>query len=156
LNHPGAGGAIAARVAAGAAADGYTLYMPVSSAFVTLPGAAANLPLEVPRDFLPIGLVGEQPMFITAAPATGIKTLPELIAAARKRPGGISYAAMGRGRMSHLTGELLQRRADIKLLMVPYAGGPAQALNDLMGGRVQVLIEGGSALAGAMQAGALT
>jgi tripartite-type tricarboxylate transporter receptor subunit TctC len=156
LNHPGAGGSIAARLAAAAAPDGYTLYMPVSSAFVTLPGAAANLPLEVPRDFAPIGLVGEQPMFITVAPSTGIKTLAELIAAAKKRPGEISYASTGRGRMSHLTGELLQSRADIKLLMVPYAGGPSQALNDLMGGRVHMLIEGGSALAGAIQAGTLT
>ncbi len=85
LNHPGAGGSIAARLAAASAPDGYTLYMPVSSAFVTLPGAAPNLPLEVPRDFAPIGLVGEQPMFLTVAPSTGIKTLAELIAADPRR-----------------------------------------------------------------------
>ena len=53
LNHPGAGGAVAARTAAAAAPDGYTLYMPASSAFVTLPGLQANLPLDVPRDFDP-------------------------------------------------------------------------------------------------------
>ena len=60
LNHPGAGGAIAARTAAQAAPDGYTLYMPASSAFVTLPGQQANLPLELPRDFVPIGFVAAQ------------------------------------------------------------------------------------------------
>jgi len=69
LNQPGAGGAVAARAAAGAAADGYTLYMPAASAFVTLAGLQPNLPLEVPRDFTPIGFVGEQPMFLTVTPA---------------------------------------------------------------------------------------
>ncbi len=155
LNQPGAGGSLAARAAASASADGYTLFMAVSSAFVTLRGAAPNIPIEVPRDFLPITIVGEQPMFITIAPATGITTLAGLIEAAKRRPGEIAYAVSGRGRQSHLTGELLQSRADIKLLMVPYAGGPTQALNDVMGGRVQVLIEGGTALVGPMQAGNL-
>ncbi len=155
MNQPGAGGSLAARAAAGATADGYTLLMAVSSAFVTMKGAAPGIPLEVPRDFLAISLIGEQPMFITIAPATGITTLAGLIDAARRRPGEIAYAVSGRGRQSHLTGEMLQRRADIKLLMVPYAGGPAQALNDVIGGRVQMLIEGGTALVGAMQAGTL-
>src|SRR5436853_3650795 len=68
LNQPGAGGAVAARAAASAAPDGYTLYMPAASAFVTLAGLQPNLPLEVPRDFTPIGFVGEQPMFLTVTP----------------------------------------------------------------------------------------
>src|SRR5262245_12016407 len=107
LNHPGAGGAVAARTAAAAAPDGYTLYMPASSAFVTLPGLQTNLPLEVPRDFVPIGFVGEQPFFISVAPALGVATLTELIALAKKRPGEICYAATGRGTLSHLSGEAL-------------------------------------------------
>src|SRR5262245_55709262 len=64
-NHPGAGGAIAARTAAQAAPDGYTLFIPALSTFVAPPGAAANLPLQVPRDFAPIGYFGGSPMFIT-------------------------------------------------------------------------------------------
>ena len=155
INQPGAGGSLAARTAAGAEPDGSTLLMAVSSAFVTMKGAAPNIPIEVPRDFAPIGLVGEQPMFITIASQTGIKTLPALIEAAKQRPGEISYAVSGLGRQSHLTGEMLQRRTGIKLLMVPYSGGPTQALGDLIGGRVQMLIEGGTALVGAMQSGAL-
>jgi tripartite-type tricarboxylate transporter receptor subunit TctC len=155
LNQPGAGGSTAARAAAGASPDGSTLFMAVSSAFVTMKGAAPNIPIEVPKDFAPISLIGEQPMFIAIAPDTGIKTLSELVAAAKQKPGEISYAVSGRGRQSHLTGEMLQRRTGIKLLMVPYSGGPAQAMGDLMGGRVQMLIEGGTALVGAMQSGRL-
>ena len=155
MNQPGGGGSVAARAAAGAPPDGYTLFMAVSSAFVTMKGAAPNIPIEVPHDFVPISLIGEQPMFITIAPQTGIKTLPALIEAAKQKPGEITYAVSGRGRQSHLTGEMLQRRAGIKLLMVPYSGGPAQAMGDLIGGRVQMLIEGGTALIGAMQSGKL-
>lgn len=155
MNQPGAGGSLAARAAAAATPDGYTLFMAVSSAFVTIKGAAPNIPIEVPRDFAPISLIGEQPMFITIAPSTGITTLAGLIAAAKQKPGEISYAVSGRGRQSHLTGVMIQRRTGIELLMVPYSGGPAQAMSDLMSGRVQMLIEGGTALIGAMQSGKL-
>src|ERR687887_1896675 len=82
LNQPGAGGAVAARAAAAAAGDGYTLYMPASSAFVTLPGLQANLPLELPRDFVPVGFVALQPFLLSVASSLGVKTLPELIALA--------------------------------------------------------------------------
>src|SRR5438067_8485745 len=90
LDHPGAGGAVAARTAAAAAPDGYTLYMPASSAFVTLPGLQANLPLEVPRDFAPVGFVGLQPFFLSVASPLAAKTLPEFIALAKQKPGEIS------------------------------------------------------------------
>ena len=155
LNHPGAGGSIAARVAAASAPDGYTLYMPTTSAFVTLPGTTPNLPLEVPRDFAPIGLIGEVPIFVAVAPSLGVSSLPELIALAKKRSGKISYAATGRGTLTHLTGQLLQSRAGIRLLMVPYLGGPAQALSDVMSGRVPVIIEGFSGISGAIRGGSI-
>src|ERR1700738_1573653 len=134
VNHPGAGGAISARIAADAEPDGYTLYMPALSAFLAVPGKAANLPLDLPRDFTPIGSVVEQPMFIAVAPFLGVTTLPQLISLASGRPGEISYAATGVGRLTHLTGELLQYRTGIKLLLVPYSGGPSHALNDVIGG----------------------
>src|SRR5438309_671989 len=110
LNQPGAGGAVAARAAAAAAPDGYTLYMPAASAFVTLAGLQPNLPLHVPQDFTPIGFVSEQPMFLTVTPKLGVSTLPEFVALAKKQPGELSYAATGRGTMTHLTGELLKSK----------------------------------------------
>src|SRR6478752_4590606 len=155
LNHPGAGGAVAARTAAQAAPDGYTLYMPASSAFVTLPGLQANLPLEVPRDFVPAGFVALQPFFLSVVSSLGAKTLPEFIALAKERSGELSYAATGRGTLSHLTGEALQQRAGIKLLMVPYLGGTPQALNDVISGRVPMVIDAYPPLLGALQAGAI-
>jgi len=155
LNQPGAGGSLAARAAAGTAPDGYTFFMAVSSTFVTMKGAAPNIPVQVPKDFEPVSLVSEQPMFITVSPQTNIQSLADLIAMAKQKPNEVSYAVSGRGRQSHLTGELLERRTNIKLLMIPYSGGPAQAMSDLTTGRVQVLIEGGTALIGAMQGGRL-
>jgi tripartite-type tricarboxylate transporter receptor subunit TctC len=155
VNQPGGGGVISARVAAEAAPDGYTLYMPALSVFLPAPGKAANTALELPRDFAPIGSVTEQPMFIAAAPSLGVSTLPELIALAKRRPGEISYAVTGVGRLTHLTGELLQLRTGIKLLLVPYSGGPSHSLNDIMGGRIQFIIEAYQGLAGAIQGGNL-
>ena len=156
VDEPGASGAIAAHAAAEAPSDGYTLFAPAISLFIALPGKAENLPLMLPRDFLPVGSLIGQPMFICASAASGIKTLPDLIARAKQHPGQISFAATGIGRITHLTGLLLQSRADIKLQVVPYTGGPAAALTDVVGGRVPLIIEGYSGLAGAIQAHTLT
>ncbi len=153
VNHPGANGSVAARAAAEAAPDGYTLYMPVLSTFVALSSVAANLPLKLPRDFIPIGYTAENPMFIAVSPSLHVETLPELIALAKERPGKISIAVTGIGRLTHLTGEVLQQRAAIKLLTVPYTGGPAAALGDVGGGRVSMIIEGYSGIVGAVKAG---
>ncbi|HEY2530076.1 MAG TPA: tripartite tricarboxylate transporter substrate-binding protein [Xanthobacteraceae bacterium] len=153
INQPGGGGAIAARATATAAPDGYTLGMMAFSDFVAVAGTADNLPIQVPRDFTPIGYLGGAPMFVTAAPWLGVKTLPELIALAKKRPGDLAYGSNGPGRLTHLTGELLQRRAGIKLLMVPYSGGTAQVLNDMMGGRIALAFDSYSGVAGAIAAG---
>ena len=153
INQPSAGGAIAVRGAAAAAPDGYTLAMPAVSAFVALPGAAAGLPIQVPRDFATIGYLGGAPMFITAAPNLGAKSLPDLIALAKQGPGELAYGTNGPGRLTHLTGELLQSQAGIKLLMISYSGGTAQVLNDVMGGRIPIAIDAYSGLAGAVQAG---
>jgi tripartite-type tricarboxylate transporter receptor subunit TctC len=155
LNQPGAGGAVAARAGASAAPDGYTLYAPAASAFVTLAGLQPNLPLQLPRDFKPIGFVGEQPMFMTVPPSLGVSNLQEFIALAKKEPGKLSYAATGRGTMTHLTGELLKARAAIDVLAVPYTGGAPQALNDSLGGRLSMVIEGLAALVGPIDSGAM-
>jgi tripartite-type tricarboxylate transporter receptor subunit TctC len=153
VNHPGANGSLAAHAASDAAADGYTLFTPALSTFVALPTVAPNLPMKLPRDFLPIGFIAEQPMFIAVDPALGITTLRQLIDRAKKEPGKISIALSGIGRLTHLTGELLQERANIKLLSVPYTHGPASALGDVAAGRVSMIIEGYSGIIGAVKAG---
>jgi tripartite-type tricarboxylate transporter receptor subunit TctC len=158
LNHPGAGGSIAARTASQSPNDGYTLSFAAASTFTALagaPGVPANLPIEVPRDFLPIGFVSQQPMFIAASPKAGINSIADLIAEAKKRPGEIAYATTGVGRITHLTMELLQIRAGIKLQMIPYAGGPSQALSDLIAGRVQIVLEGYGGVGPGIESGSL-
>jgi tripartite-type tricarboxylate transporter receptor subunit TctC len=154
LNHPGAGGGISAREASRSGNDGYTLYMPATSPFLALPGApgvSPNLPIELPRDFVSISLILEQPLYIGASHKSGIDNLAQLIAMAKQKPNEISYAATGRGRLTHLTMELLQSRAGIQLQLVPYAGGPAQAMNDVMSGRVPLVLDGYAGLAPAIK-----
>jgi len=153
VNHPGANGSIAARAASEAAADGYTLYSPALSTFLARPTVAPNLPVKLPRDFLPIGFIAEQPMFIAVDPKSGITTLPQFVDRAKKAPGTLSIAVSGIGRLTHLTGLLLQQRAGIKLIPVPYNGGPSAAISDVAAGRVNMIIEGYPGIIGAVNAG---
>jgi tripartite-type tricarboxylate transporter receptor subunit TctC len=155
VNHPGGGGSIGARAAAAAEPDGYTLYMPVLSDFVARPGIAPNLPLMLPRDFIALGFTAENPMFIAVTPTLGVSTLAELIALAKTKPGEITYATTGVGRLTHLAGELLQMRAGINLLLVPYTGGPSHAVADVANGRVSLIIEGYSGIAASIKSGLL-
>jgi tripartite-type tricarboxylate transporter receptor subunit TctC len=155
VNHAGAFGSIAVRAATDATADGYTLFMPSLASFIAPQGTASNVPLQLPRDFLPIGFTAENPMFIAVNPALGVSTLPQLIALAKKEPGTISIAVTGVGRLTHLTGLVLQERADIQLLPVPYNAGPAAALADVASGRVSMIIEGYSGIVGSLKAGQL-
>lgn len=153
VNRPGANGSIAARAAADAVNDGYTLYMPALSTFVALPTVAPNLPVRLPRDFLPIGFTAEQPMFIAVDPALGITTLPQLLARAKAEPGKLSIASSGVGRLTHLTGELLKMRTDTDMVSIPYPRGISAALSDVGSGRVSLLIENYSGIVGAVKAG---
>jgi len=154
VNQPGAGGAISARVASTSPADGYTLYLPATSPFLAVaggPGVAPNLPLEMPRDFIAVGFVLQQPLFIGASHKSGITSIGDVIARAKEKPGEVGYAATGRGRLTHLTMELLQAQANVKLQLVPYQGGPAQAMGDVMEGRVALVLDAYAGLASALQ-----
>jgi tripartite-type tricarboxylate transporter receptor subunit TctC len=91
-----------------------------------------------------------QPMFIGVSKTLNVKTVPELIEVAKKRPGEISFAATGRGRITHLTMELFQSMAGVKLTFVPYTGGPAAAMNDVTTGRVGIVLDGYPGVAGAI------
>lgn len=155
LNRPGANGSIAARAAGEAAPDGYTLFVPSLSTFVASPTVAPNLPVKVPRDFLPIGFTADQPMFITVSPTVHADTLAQFIELAKKEPGKFSVAVSGIGRLTHLTGELLQSRTGIHLTSIPYTKGMANALADAASGRVSLIIENFAAVIGGVKGGQL-
>jgi tripartite-type tricarboxylate transporter receptor subunit TctC len=154
INRNGGAGLIAAQAAAAARPDGYTLYMPTSTALVILPETQPKLPVNFERDFVPIGLISQSPMIIAASPALGVSTLEEFIALAKKRPGDIFYSANNRGSFPHLAAEFFRHRAGIDLTFVPYPGAAA-GLQDLLGGRISMIVEGPSALSGAIQAGSI-
>lgn len=153
LNRPGAGGLLAAQAASSAQPDGYTLYLPFSSTFVVLPETQPKMPLNLERDIVPIGMVGELPMVIAAVPSLGVSTLPELITLAKRRPRQVLYGTL-RGGVPHLTMEMFASRAGIELNFVPYAASP-QALNDIVGGTLQLFVEAMPATIGAIQGGSL-
>jgi tripartite-type tricarboxylate transporter receptor subunit TctC len=154
INRNGAAGLVAAQAAAAAQPDGYTLYMPTSTALVILPETQPKMPVNFERDFVPIGLISQSPLIVAISPALGVSTLEQLIAVAKKRPGEILYAANNRGSFPHLAGEFFRHRAGIDLTFVPYAGAAA-GLQDLLGGRISMMVEGPPALSGALQAGSI-
>lgn len=149
LNRPGAGGQIAAQAASNVERDGYTLYMTQASTYTVLP-VMQNLPFDLDKTFVPIGLVGEQPIAIAVTPSLPVSTLPELMALARATNGGMLYGATNRGGQSHLTGELLRARADLPLTFV-HASGAAASINDVSTGRIPIMFEAIAGLAGAIQ-----
>ena len=128
------------RAAGTSAPDGLTLFLGLSSHFVALPEMQATFPFDVGRDFVPIGFVGEQPMAVAATPALGVATIEELVTLAKRRPGELTFAAGNRGGVPHLSAEWLRKEADIDFTLVHYPATP-QALNDVLGGRVPVILD---------------
>jgi tripartite-type tricarboxylate transporter receptor subunit TctC len=149
LNRPGAGGLIAMQALASAERDNHTLYWPSSSSLVVLPETNPKLPLDIAKDLIPIGLVGEQPFLIVANNEVGVSTLPDLIALAKKKPGELTYAANFRGSLPNMTGEMFKGAAKVDVTFVPYPGAP-QGLQDVLGGRVSMMVEGIAAFTGPM------
>jgi len=152
INQPGGAGAVAIKAVAPAPADGHTLYMSLSSNFIALPALQQNFPVDLVRDFVPIGYVGDHPMVVAASHDLGVNTLSELIALAKKRKGELNVAAGNRGSILHLTGEWLRSASGTKFTLLHYAGG-AQALPDLMGGRLQATIDAIASMRGPIDSG---
>jgi tripartite-type tricarboxylate transporter receptor subunit TctC len=155
VNHAGGGGVLAGRAAASADPDGYTLYVPTITTFVIMPEIQSSLPFDLDRDFVPIGFFAETPMMIAAAPSLGVGSLRDLLSVAKSRPKELFYAANNRGSLPHLAAELFRARTGADLTFVPYQGAAA-GLQDLMGGRIAVIVESVGALAGAVQSGSVT
>ena len=133
-NRPGAGGVVASEAAAKAAPDGYTLII-VATGHALNPHLYAKLPYDSFNDFTPLSLIGTSPNMLLVRADSPFKTLADLIAAARARPGQLSYGHAGNGTSPHLAGELLKYLAKIDITPVPYKGG-APALTDLIGGHI--------------------
>src|SRR5712691_1153436 len=153
-NHPGAAGAIGMKVAGSAPADGYTLLFALSSSFVALPEIAKDYPYDLVRDFVSIGFVCEQPMAIAVPPSLGVGSLGALIEYVKKRPGEVNVAVLSRGGIPHLTAEWIKLAAGLEWTSINYPGTPA-GLSDVMGGRVQVIMDGLPSLAGSINGGKL-
>ena len=133
-NRPGAGGVVASEAAAKAAPVGYTLII-VATGHALNPHLYAKLPYDLFADFTPITLIGTSPNMALVRTDSPIKSIADLISAARARPGEISYGHAGNGTSPHLAGELLKSMAKIDITPIPYKGG-APALTDLIGGHI--------------------
>jgi tripartite-type tricarboxylate transporter receptor subunit TctC len=139
-NRPGANGVLATDAVAKATADGYTLLFNTNAdtANVTL---LDNLPYDLERDFAPITVAGAMPHIVVVHPALPVKTLAELVALAKQKPGALNFASVGIGSTPHLAGELFNNMAQVEMVHVPYKGS-AQAIADVIGGQVQVMFLG--------------
>src|SRR6266704_752180 len=135
-NKPGAGGNLGVEQAVKSPSDGYTLVIGQTSNLAINPALYAKLPYDPLKDLSPIALIVSAPVVLVVAANSRYASLGDLLAAAKTDPGGVTFASPGNGTVSHLTGELLQRAAGVKLTHVPYKGA-SQALTDTLGGQVQ-------------------
>ena len=154
INQPGAGGAVAIRAVAATPPDGTTLYMSLATNYIALPELQSNFPVDVVRDFVPIGFVGGHPVLVAVSPELGVGTLPELITLANKRKGELNFAAGNRGSILHLAAEWLRSATGMDVTLLHYASA-SQAMTDILGSRVHVLVDPLTSVRGAVEAGKL-
>lgn len=139
-NRGGSGGVIGSQAALQAPADGYTIVLHTLSSGVLNAGLYSNMPFDLRRAFAPVGLIGTVPNIIVVNPRLQAHTLQELASLVRANPGRITYASSGPGTIVHLSGQMLANMIGAPMVHVPYRGsGPA--LNDLMAGTVDVMVD---------------
>jgi tripartite-type tricarboxylate transporter receptor subunit TctC len=137
-NRSGAGGVIGSSAVAAAPPDGYTLLL-VSSTFTINPAIKKSMPFDTIKDFTPVAFIARSPLLLTASNKLPVKSAAELLALARSKPNQITYASAGPGSINQISAELIALSAGVKFLHVPYRGG-APALNDLLGGQVDIYV----------------
>ncbi|HYC46324.1 MAG TPA: tripartite tricarboxylate transporter substrate binding protein [Burkholderiales bacterium] len=139
-NRAGAGGTVAAATLATAAPDGYTIGL-VANGEIAISPNLRKVPYDPLKDFSPISRIGASQLALVIHPSVPAKSVADLVALAKAKPGAINFASSGTGSTAHLAGELFKTLAGINIVHVPYKGaGPA--LTDVMGGQVQMLISG--------------
>src|SRR5215471_14066027 len=134
-NRPGAGGLIGAQAVATAPADGYTVLI-ANSGHAILGTLNKSLPFDPVGDFSGVALVGDAPTLVNVAPSLGVRSLPELVALAKAKPGSINYGSAGIGTATHLAGAYFALRTGTELVHVPYTVS-STIIADLLGGRIQ-------------------
>jgi tripartite-type tricarboxylate transporter receptor subunit TctC len=153
-NRGGAGGMLGAAAVAQAPPDGYTLLLGTGSTHGTNSSVYAKVSYDPVRDFVPVVLVSTSPLLLVVRPTLPAKTVSELIALARSKPGGLSFGSYGTGSINHLGAELFNSMAGIQTNHVPYRGS-APALTDLIGGRLDFTFDGVSTSLGYIEAGSI-
>lgn len=136
-NRAGAGGILGAEIAAKAAPDGYTVFMATAGILTVIPHLNNKAPYSVERDFLPVSLVASVPSVLVVHPSLPVKSVKDLIALAKAKPGAINYASTGNGTLPHLAAEFFKQQAKVNMVHIAYKGS-APATTDLLGGNVEV------------------
>jgi tripartite-type tricarboxylate transporter receptor subunit TctC len=152
-NKPGAGTIIGTQSVATSEPDGYTLLMGTFANAVN-PSLNAKLPYDAHKDFAPVSLIARSFNLVVVNPASSIKSIADLIAAARAEPDRLSYGTYGTGTSAHLAGELFKHMSGVKLTTVPYKGA-APAITDLLGGQIDVIFTTVASAASLVGAGRL-
>ncbi len=153
-NRPGAGGTTAAKAAAAADPDGYTLMYGNTATLAVGPAVYKNIGYDPLKQFAPVGLVSITHNVLVVDPALPVRSLPQLVAHAKANPGKINFSSPGHGTPPHMVGEMFKLRAGIDIVHVPYRGSAA-ALADIMAGQVQMAFENPSVTVPLVQAGRL-
>ena len=138
-NKPGANTLIGSDFVAKSAPDGYTLLI-VAFPFAVTPSLIKNMPYDTMKDFAPVVLAAQSPNILVVNPGLPVKSVGELIALAKSKPDGLSYASTGNGSSNHISMELFKSLAGVKLVHIPYKGS-APAVTDLLGGQVHVMFD---------------
>lgn len=151
-NKPGAGGNIGLDAVAKSAPDGYTIGMGQASNLAINPSLYAKMPFDPLKDLTPIVSVAEQPVVLVVRADSPMKTFADFVQAVKASPGKVGLAQAGNGTVGHLAGEMLQQRAGLRVLQVPYKGaGPA--MTDLLGGQVETYFGSAPSVMGQLAAG---
>jgi tripartite-type tricarboxylate transporter receptor subunit TctC len=156
-NRPGGGGIIGTRAMLGEQPDGYTLLAALASIFMILPAQNEKLPFDVNKDMIPIGLTAYEGLVMACSPKLGVKSLAEFIALAKKMPDKLVIGTNPAGSLPHITAKLFVDLTKTAITVVPYStGGTADAIRDIMGGRVHAVIDGWASLRGSIESKDLT